>query len=597
MKTTIHTARSLPLPYWRDVFHPGPLVVSDGATPLGLTALLVSATFFLAPPSAAQIFEKKLLAPNGAGGDQFGERVALIPGWAFCAAPLDDAVEDQSGAVYVYQETGTDWPFLQKLKANAPTFGGAFGSAISASGAWLVSTTPYDDPQGYFGRGSAHVYNLQGGTWNYTQTILTSDFTLGSQEYFGTSASLRGDRMVIGEDDDSAQNYKSGSAYVFELQGSTWLEVAKLYPSDPEPGGAFGCAVAVDGDTLVVGDLSHDNGPVLLNRGAAYVFERIGGTWVQTQKLVASDPKQGDYFGNSVAISGSTILVGSGHSHTITNDGAMYVFERQGGIWAQTQELLAADPQGGPEMGLDVALEGDIAIGSAHDDEDLGQSSGSAYVFHRNSSGTWLQVAKVLPPDGQPSQLFSSKAVALSGSEALIGSWGDQDNGINSGSAYVFELAPDAVQYGSCPTQGPCGNHDDFGGCRTSSGQGGVLSAAGSSSVTTDDLHLEARWLPPNKLGLFFMGGWATALPFADGQLCVASGGAGIWRFNPPQSSGAAGVLKLGPGVAGLSSLLPRGGHIALGQVWHFQAWFRDPAGPCGKGSNMTNALRVVFGP
>jgi len=93
------------------------------------------------------------------------------------------------------------------------------------------------------------------------------------------------------------------------------------------------------------------------------------------------------------------------------------------------------------------------------------------------------------------------------------------------------------------------------------------------------------------------MGGMPTSVPFGDGQLCVASGGAGIWRFNPAQSTGALGVLTLGPGVVGLSNSLPPGGHITAGQIWHFQAWFRDPAGPCGQGSNMSNAVRVLFEP
>ncbi len=567
-----------------------------GVHPLSLVLLLFATSVGLAPPSVAQILEKKLLAPDGDPDDKFGGPVALIPGWAFCAAPVDEEVFPGSGAVYVYEESGAEWAFVQKVMPTDPAFGPGLGLALSARGPWMVATTPSDSPQGYYARGSAHVYNLQGGTWVHTQKILASDFTSPAQEFFGRSVSVRAEHLVIGEDDDSTMNYHAGSAYVYELLGSTWTEVAKLYPSDPEFGGSFGYSVSVDGDILVVGAHAQDNGMMDSNRGAVYIFERQGGVWTQTQKLVASDPKKEDYFGNSVAISGDTILVGSLHNHAVKHDGAMYVFERQGGVWTQTQELLALDPQGGPTLGAFVALEGDLAVGSAHADTDLGTISGSAYVFLRKSSN-WLQIAKVLPPDGQSYQLFSCLGVAVSGTKVLIGSFADQDNGINSGSAYVFELAPDAVQYGSCPTQGPCGNHDDFGGCRNSTGQGGVLAAAGSASITTNDLRLEARWLPANKLGFFFMGGLAAALPFADGQLCVGSGGAGVWRFNPPQSTGADGVIELGPSVVGLSSLLPRGGHITAGQTWHFQAWFRDPAGPCGKGSNMTNALRVVFGP
>jgi len=577
------------------VFGPGP----SGA----LRLLLLTSICALAPGASAQTLQQKLLAPDAGQADEFGNRVALIPGWAFCAAHYDDDVQSQSGAVYVFKETGSSWSFHQKLKASDPTFGGTLGESLAAWGDWMVAGTPQDDPQGYSSRGSVHVYNMQGDTWVHTQKILASDFQSSTQEYFGTAASLRGDLMVIGEDDDSTKAYHSGSAYVFGQSGSTWIEIAKLYASDWEEGAGFGRAVAVDGETLVVGASQEDNGSVVFpNQGAAYVFERTGGSWAETQKLVASDPKKGDSFGISVAIDGDTIVVGAAlHNHSVIAEGAMYVFERQGGSWVQTQELLGSDPADSPWMGAAVALEGDHALGSAHADDDVANNGGSARLFRRDENGSWLQVAKFLPFDGAPSDIFSN-SVAISGTRVLCGARGDDEAcptlpGCNSGSAYVFDFAPAAVQYGSCPSQGPCGNHDDFGGCRTSSGYGGVLNAAGSASVVADDLRFEARWLPANKLGLFFMGGLATAVPFGDGQLCVASGGMGIWRFNPPQSSGASGVLNLGPGVAGLSQILPPGGHIGPGQTWHFQAWFRDPAGPCGKGSNMTNGLRMTFEP
>jgi hypothetical protein len=561
-----------------------------------LGSFVLAAGVALAPRSEAQIVQEKLLAPDGDAGHQFGMDVALVPGWAFCAAPLEDEVFAASGAVYVYGRVGTGWSFAHKLVPDGPAFGGALGSALAADGPWMVATTPVDDPQGYVGRGSAHVYRLQNGSWIHTQKLLASDFTSPAQAYFGQSVDLRGERLVVGEDDDGTQAHAAGSAYVFELAGSSWVELAKLYASDWEIGASFGSGVSVDGDILIVGAPQEDNGVLGSNRGAAYVFERSGAGWVQTQKLVGSDVGNDEYFGQSVAIDGDVALVGSSHSHAASNDGAIYVFERQGGTWVQTQELVASDPQGGPQLGVFVALDGDLAVGSAQADTDLGINSGSSYVFRRTSSGGWLQIAKVLAPDAAPYALFGS-AVDVCGRELLIGSWGDRDNGLNSGSAYVLEIAPDAIQYGSCASQGPCRNHDDFGGCRTSSGQGAVLSAAGSAGIALDDLRFEARWLPANKLGLFFMGGVATFQPFADGRLCTASGGAGIWRFPPPQSSGAGGVLDLGPGVVGLSSSLPAGAQIAAGETWHFQAWFRDPSGPCGMGSNLTNALRVTFAP
>jgi len=329
-----------------------------------------------------------------------------------------------------------------------------------------------------------------------------------------------------------------------------------------------------------------------------YVFERSGNAWTQAAELVADDGGPGDAFGISVAADGNNIFVGaSSHDHVpSTNQGSAYAFERQGSNWVQAQELLPMDPFYNMSFANYLAADSGTLVVSGENDNDAGFNTGAAYAFRQAPGGTWRQIAKILAPDAKPYTLLGSD-VAVCGSRTLLGAWGDQTFGFNSGAAYLFDLAPDAVQYCSCPTQGPCGNNDDHGGCKSSTGNGAVLAASGSASVATDDLLLEARWLPANRVGLFFMGGGSNSVPFGDGQLCVSGGGLGVFRFKPPQSSGSQGVLTLGPGVAGLSNSMPAAGHITAGQTWHFQTWFRDQGGPCGSGANLSNAVRVVFGP
>ena len=543
---------------------------------------LVAASICTATASA-QVSEAKLFASDGSLDDQFGHGVALLPGWAFSGAPLNDASVSNSGAVYVYTFDGTHWIPHQKL---VDGFGsGRLGYSLAASGSWLVAGAPTDATHG-----SAYVFQLQGGVWVRTQRLaVPGNFGLR----FGRSAAVRGDRMLVHFNGIPSVQ---GSVLVFELSGSTWVNVAWLNAPDFHPADYFGQGLAVEGDVAVVGS------PGQAAQGAVYVFERSAGTWLMKQKLTARDPKVSDNFGLSVALEGDTLLVGSRHTHTTPDDGAIYVYERQAGTWNLTQELRASDALSRPQMGEYVALDGDLAIGSAVPDGDYGPLSGSAYVFRRDGTGTWLQIAKAFAPDAAPNARFGN-AVALCDTKLLVGAAGDDwpclwnPIGCNAGSAYVFELAPDAEQFGNCPTQGPCGNHDDFGGCAASLGYGGVLSAAGSASVAQDDLRLEARWLPLERIGLFMMGDLAISQPFADGLLCVGTTGAGVWRFLPPQSSGSLGVLELGPGIASSSSSFPPAGHIAAGQTWHFQAWYRDPIGPCGSGSNLTNAVRVAFTP
>lgn len=147
----------------------------------------------------------------------------------------------------------------------------------------------------------------------------------------------------------------------------------------------------------------------------------------------------------------------------------------------------------------------------------------------------------------------------------------------------------------------PCANDDATGGCTNSTGAGGLLGATGSTSTTTDDLRLVATRLPLGTFGVLYAGTSATQAPFGDGFRCVQPGppgspaGAGFLRF-PIQNSGVGGAFQEGPGIAAWSLTAPGGfGAILPGSVWHFQAYYRNPAGPCGQGWNLTNALSVTF--
>src|SRR5262249_11922680 len=158
--------------------------------------------------------------------------------------------------------------------------------------------------------------------------------------------------------------------YIFVRSGSTWYQWAKLTASDA-PGGEFGNSVALGRDTALVGAFGRNFGT-----GAAYVFGRSGTTWTQQAELTASDAASGDVFGHSVALSGSTALVGAidKTSHT----GAAYVFVRSGTSWTQQAELAASDAAPGDGFGISVALSGTTALvaGPGHNN-----SRGAAYVF------------------------------------------------------------------------------------------------------------------------------------------------------------------------------------------------------------------------
>jgi len=252
---------------------------------------------------------------------------------------------------------------------------------------------------------------------------------------FGVAVAVDGDTAVIGAYMDDDNGSESGSAYVFTRAAGVWTEQAKLLASDGAADDYFGDAVALDGDTAVIGaSWDDDNGD---RSGSAYVFTRTAGVWTEQAKLLPSDGAIYDFFGRSVALDGGKAVIGAHGAHNDNGDesGAAYVFTRTAGVWTEQAKLLASDGADDDSFGKRVSLDGDTAIIGAGDDDDNDHCSGSAYVFIRGAGG-WTEQAKLLPSDGASYDYFGD-AVAVDDDTALIGAAGD-DIGGASGSAYVF---------------------------------------------------------------------------------------------------------------------------------------------------------------
>ena len=260
---------------------------------------------------------------------------------------------------------------------------------------------------------------------------------------FGISVAVDGNTAVIGAyqddhtDDDGDTTGNAGSAYVFTKVSGVWKQVAKLTADDGAANDESGYSVAVDGDTIVVGTHQNDADTNDNDEGAAYVFTKPASGWadmIQTAKLTAFGGAAGDEFGISVAVDGNTILVGAHQNDS--DDGAAYVFTKPFTGWAdssETAKLIASDAAADDEFGISVALDGDTAVIGARQDDDNGSQSGSAYVFTK-VSGVWSQKAKLIASDGAANDEFGI-SVAVDGDTAVIGArQGDTRNG----AAYVF---------------------------------------------------------------------------------------------------------------------------------------------------------------
>jgi hypothetical protein len=266
------------------------------------------------------------------------------------------------------------------------------------------------------------------------QKVTASDGTANS--YFGSAAALNGSTALIGADGD---NSFQGAAYLFTESNGSWSQGQKLTASDGLPGDEFGYRVVLADNTLLVGAFTATVGGNT-SQGAAYVFAQSNGTWSQSQKLTASDGGLFDNFGASVALDGSTLVVGANGATVGDNaaQGAVYVFTESNGTWTQTQKLTADDGAAYDNFGLSVALKGSIIlVGSPRAAIGANAGQGALYVF-TESNGTWSQTQKLTASDGAANDSFG-ESVSLEGSTALIGAYNATVNGHPlQGAAYIF---------------------------------------------------------------------------------------------------------------------------------------------------------------
>jgi len=379
--------------------------------------------------------EQKLTASEGAAFDNFGRSVAVSGSTIVVGAPFDSIGGNvNQGSVYVFNRQGGSWVETQKLTASDGTAGDFFGFSVAFSSSTIVVGSIADTIGGNVNQGSAYVFNRQGGSWVETQKLTASDGMAG--DGFGFSVAFSGSAIVVGADNDDVDNFDQGSAYVFDRSGGSWVETQKLTAGDGVEGDQFGWSVAVSGSTIVVGSIDDAIGGNSF-QGSAYVFNRQGTGWVETQKLTASDGAAEDSFGWSVAVSGSTIVVGVPFDSIggISDPGSAYVFNRQGGSWVETQKLTASDGTAGDFLGFSVAFSGStILVGAFGDDIGGNFEQGSAYAFERHG-GSWVETQKLTVSDGAANDNFGH-SVAVSGSIILVGA---PFVDIGKGAAYVFE--------------------------------------------------------------------------------------------------------------------------------------------------------------
>jgi FG-GAP repeat protein len=494
---------------------------------------------------ACALEETRLLAADGASGDQLGQAIAIDGSRIAVGAGGDDDLGADSGSVYVFLRVGATWTQEVKLTAADGQAGDRFGASASlASGSILAGAREDDD--GGLDSGSAYVFAL-GAAWSQQAKLLGSDTTAGDQ--FGRSVCIWSDTAVVGAPLADAAGLDSGSAYVFVRSGAVWQQQAKLAAADASAGDQFGGSVSISGERILVG------APLAGGIGAAYVFDRSGSAWTQTSKLIAGDASGGDRFGRAVALDGDDAAIGAPLDDDLGSDsGSLYVFSRLAGSWTQVGKLLAGDGAPADLLGWSVAIGDGRAVAGAVWDDDAGDKSGSTYVFAR-VGGNWSQALKLAASAGAAYDSFGV-STAISGELVAVGAY--QSSVMGTGSAYAVRLLAAPQVY--------CTAKLNSCGALPAITWTGIPSASASSGFL-----LSASGAREGKSGLVLYGNAGPAtIPFQNGTLCVAP--AGLKRGVPVVASGGT------PGPACDAQLVLDWNAFAAGLLGgHPQAWLRVP--------------------
>lgn len=375
--------------------------------------------------------QQKLTAGDAAADDNFGSSVALDGDTAVVGAygksrDVSGTLVNRAGAAYIFVRSGNTWSFQQKLEKPAADADDIdhFGQSVAVIGDAAIVGVPYDSPMvggsERLSSGSAYVYKRTGTTWMQQQILTVPAAEIYISEQFGSSLAVDGTTLVVGGYNAwpvvGGNRYaQAGAAYVFEQSGDSWnYQQTLIAPAARIQDSAhFGYSVAMDSDTLVVGAVTDSvdfGGAGKPQSGSAYVFVRNSGTWEFQAQLseAAAEAAINELFGESVGVSGNTVAVGAKWEDVgdKVNAGAVYVFERVGTVWTQTQRLTEApdDARMSEQLGNSLALEGDTLLAGVYaESPEIGGSSvqfaGSVVVFQLRP---FTLVAPATATVGQP---------------------------------------------------------------------------------------------------------------------------------------------------------------------------------------------------
>jgi hypothetical protein len=402
------------------------------------TAIVCLACASAATTAGAQCYdETRLFAPNPRNGHLVGMATAIDGVHAAFGTVKDSQAGAEAGCVFAFRRAGDAWTHRQSIWGSDTDNSDHFGYAIGLDGTTMIVGAYNAFGDGYYrGPGAAYVFQFDGQQWYQTQKLVPHDSA--TYDLFGVRIDLDGDRAIFGTPSRRDNGQNTGAAYIYRRVGGVWTEEAKLLPVEAEVDDGVGDGVAISGEWAFIGAVG--DGDMAYNGGAVYVY-RYNGTWQRVQKLYASTPNDWADFGCGIDADGDTLAVGCYYDENHGEyTGAVYIFRNQGGTWVQTQKILADDYDNQVEFGYWLDLKAGVLAVGATEDDTLGTSGGAAYVFHDDGTA-FSQVAKLLPSDGDGWDSFG-RDVSVSGTLVAVGAPESDVLDSNAGEGYIYDVTP-----------------------------------------------------------------------------------------------------------------------------------------------------------
>ena len=357
---------------------------------------------------------KKIQASDAENTDYFGYSVSASNTRIVVGAYLEDTTATSAGSAYIFDIDGNQ---IAKIQASDAEASDLFGISVAVSdtrivvGAWGEDTTATS-------AGSVYIFDING---NELAKIQASDAQ--ANDYFGYSVAASDTRIVVGAYQEDTTASTAGSAYIFDIDGN---QLAKIQASDAEANDYFGWSVAASDTRIVVGANYEDT--TASAAGSAYIFDIDGN---QLAKIQASDAEAGDQFGISVAVSNTRIVVGAYLEDTgATDAGSAYIFDIDGN---QLAKIQASDAQAGDYFGWSVAVSDTRIVVGAYNEDTTASNAGSAYIFDIDGN----QLAKIQASDAEDFDYFGY-SVSVSDTRIVVSAYLEDTTAGNTGSAYIF---------------------------------------------------------------------------------------------------------------------------------------------------------------